>query len=219
MHKVFISYHHKNDQFYKNELIKYGKTFGVFIDKSVDTGSISEDLSDQAIRQKIRDEYLQDSTATVVLVGTATKGRKHIDWEIYSSMFDGTKNKKSGILVVNLPSTQCTYFTAAHGEKEKQLIYPEQRSWTNIDKRTDFESRYPHLPERLIDNLLASKAYISVVPWEKLTAERLKFLIDATFNRRGECDYDLSRPMEKAKCLGYFIVAEGAIFQLCPGKN
>ena len=98
MHNVFISYHHKNDQFYKNELIKYGKTFGVFIDKSVDTGSISEDLSDQAIRQKIRDEYLQDSTATVVLVGTATKGRKHIDWEIYSSMFDGTKNKKSGFL-------------------------------------------------------------------------------------------------------------------------
>ena len=197
MHKVFISYHHKNDQFYKKELIKFGKTLGVFIDRSVDTASISEDLSDQAIRQKIRDEYLQDSTVTVLLVGTVTKGRKHIDWEIYSSMFDGTKNKKSGILVVNLPSTQCTYFTAAHGEKEKQLIYPEQRSWIDIDKRTEYESRYPHLPERIIDNLLASKAYISVVPWEKLTTERLKFLIDATFNRRGDCDYDLSRRMRR----------------------
>ena len=60
MHKVFVSYHHKNDQFYKNELIKFGKTFGVFIDRSVDTEGISENLSDQAIRTKIRDEYLQD---------------------------------------------------------------------------------------------------------------------------------------------------------------
>ena len=49
MHKVFVSYHHKNDQFYKNELIKFGKTFGVFIDRAVDTEGISEDLSDQAI--------------------------------------------------------------------------------------------------------------------------------------------------------------------------
>ena len=56
MHNVFISYHHENDQFYKNELIKLGKNFSVFIDKSVETGDISEELSDQAIREKIRDE-------------------------------------------------------------------------------------------------------------------------------------------------------------------
>lgn len=197
MHKVFVSNHHKNDRFYKNELIKFGKTFGVFIDRSVDTGDISENLSDQEIRTKIRDEYLQDSTVTVLLVGVETKERKHIDWEIYSSMFDGTRNKKSGILVVNLPSTQCACFTAALGEKEKQLIYPEQHSWISITKRTEYEGRYLYMPRRIIDNLLAPKAYISVVPWGKLTAERLKFLIDATFNRRGECEYDFRSPMRR----------------------
>ena len=99
MHKVFISYHHENDQLYKNELIKFGKDFGVFIDRSVDTDDISEELSDQAIRQKIRDEYLKESTVTVLLVGVDTKGRKHIDWEIYSSMFDGTKIKNLEFLL------------------------------------------------------------------------------------------------------------------------
>ena len=80
----------------------------VFIDRSVDTGDISDDLDDQTIREKIRDEYLRDSSVTILLVGTETKNRKHIDWEVYSSMIDGRVNKKSGILVVNLPSTGST---------------------------------------------------------------------------------------------------------------
>ena len=197
MHKVFISYHHQNDQDYKNTLIEYGQHFGVFMDKSVDTGDISENLSDQRMREKIRDEYLKDSTVTILLAGTETRGRKHIDWELYSSMFDGVKNKKSGILVVNLPSTQCTYGKVAHGEEEKRLIYPEEKSWIKIDTRAGYENRYPYLPDRIIDNLCAPKAYISVVPWERLNARNLEFLINATFNRREECEYDLSRPMRR----------------------
>ncbi len=105
MHKVFISYHHKNDQDYKEHLIQIGERNKIFIDQSVDTGGISDDLSDQAIREEIRDEYLRDSTVTILLVGLETKKRKHIDWEIYSSMFDGAVNKKSGVLVINLSIT------------------------------------------------------------------------------------------------------------------
>ena len=195
MHRVFISYHHSRDQSYKNELISLGHRFGVFIDKSVDTGDIDEDLEDQVIRAKIRDEYLRDSTVTVLLVGLETKNRKHIDWELYSSMFDGTRNKKSGILVINLPSTGCAYFTAAHGDQEKQLMYPEEQSWSHVVSRSDYEGRYPYMPDRIIDNLLATRAYISVVPWDKLTTYNLEFLIDATFSSRGACDYDLSRRM------------------------
>ena len=78
MHNVFISYHHENDQTYKNKLIECGKNFGVFIDKSVDTGEIPEHMSDQAIREKIRDEYLRESTVSILLAGTETKERKHI---------------------------------------------------------------------------------------------------------------------------------------------
>jgi len=197
MHKVFISYHHGNDQSYKNGLIEYGKHYGVFIDKSVDTGKIDDRLSDQAIREKIRDEHLRDSTVTILLAGTETKWRKHIDWELYSSMFDGPRNKKSGILVINLPSAACSYFNAAYGEDEKRLIYPDINSWVNISARAEQKRRFPHLPERIIDNLVAPGARISIVPWGRLTPDSLEFLIDQAFNRRTECEYDLSRPMRR----------------------
>ena len=81
--KVFISYHHSNDQIYKDSLIKFNDENKIFIDMSVDTGDIDDQLTDETIRQKIRDEYLKNSTVTILLVGTETKYRKHIDWEIY----------------------------------------------------------------------------------------------------------------------------------------
>ena len=129
MHRVFISYHHKNNQYYKNELLSlnnnYKLNYGspIFIDMSVDTGDISENLSDETIREKIRDEYLQDSTVTILLVGTETKNRKHIDWELYSSMYNGKRNKQSGILVVSLPEITSHLITVGHGEEN---IYPSR---------------------------------------------------------------------------------------------
>lgn len=199
-HKVFISYHHYNDQAYKEELLRLNYLHDIFIDASVDTGDIDDNLSDDTIRQKIRDEYLRDSTVTVVLVGTDTKNRKHVDWEIYSSMFDGTVNKKSGVLVIQLPNTGCTTYTAAHGDDEKNTIYPENSSWVSVKTRADYENRYPYLSDRIIDNLLQSDAKVSVSNWTKVTddIEKLRFLIDVAFNDRAGCDYDLSRAMRRA---------------------
>jgi hypothetical protein len=172
--------------------------YPIFIDKSVDTGDISDQLDDNTIREKIRDEYLRDSTVTIVLVGIETKRRKHVDWEIYSSMYDGKVNKKSGILVINLPSTNCTYFTATH-EGEKEKLYPEITSWITIDNRSEYESRYPYMPDRIIDNLLKNDVKISVVNWNKIenNFSALDFLIGATFNDRINCIYDLSKPMRR----------------------
>jgi len=59
-HKVFISYHHANDQCYKEELLRLNNLHQIFIDSSVDTGDIDENLDDTRIRKKIRDEYLKD---------------------------------------------------------------------------------------------------------------------------------------------------------------
>ncbi len=198
-HKVFICYHHANDQAYKEALLQLNYTYDIFIDGSVDTGDINEDLDDQAIREKIRDEYLQDSTVTIVLVSMETKKRKHVDWEIYSSMYDGKLNKKSGMLVINLPTTGCTYYTAAHGNDEKRKLYPENTSWISISNRTEYESRYPYLPDRIIDNLLKSGAKVSVTNWDKVAGdiEKLQFLINATSTDRLACDYDLSRLMKR----------------------
>lgn len=199
MHKVFLSYHHANDQDYKEELLRLNRAYPMFIDGSVDTGDISDDLDDQAIRQKIRDEYLSDTTVTILLVGTETKNRKHVDWELYSSMFDGKVNKKSAVIVITLPSTGCTYYTVAHGDKEKQRLYPSNSSWMTIDSRAEYEKRYPYLPDRIIDNLVTKKAKISVTNWNIIANDlgALEFLVNAAFDDKAACEYDLSRPMRR----------------------
>lgn len=199
VHKVFISYHHANDQDYKVTLLDINNRLGVFIDKSVDTGDINPNLPDESIRMKIRDDYLRDSTVTVLLVGSEMAGRKHIDWELYSSMIDGRVNKKSGIVVVQLPSTNPEHFTAAHGDTEKKQVYPEVSSWCSIDSRSEYERRYPYLPDRIIDQLLATDAKVSVTQWSRLgrNLENLALLIDCACQDRASCNYDLSRSMKK----------------------
>lgn len=196
MHKVFISYHHRNDQVFKDQLVQMGEENKIFVDRSVDTGYISDSLSDDRIREKIRDEYLKDSTVTIVLVGTETRRRKHVDWEIYSSMFDGTVNKKSGVLVVNLPAVDNGSVWAAHGEREKNIVFPDLNSWQSYSNKVDIESMFPHMPSRITDNLV-SGAKISVVGWERLNSLRLSFLVDTTFLDRENCNYDLRAPMKR----------------------
>ena len=196
MHKVFISYHHANDQHYKDVLLHWNALFPTFIDCSVDTGDISDSLGAQAIRQKIRDEYLRESTVTIVLAGAETKKRKHVDWEVYSSMIDGSVNKKSGIIVVNLPTTGSYNFHTSHSG-EKQALYPSQTNWQRITNRTDYEARYPYLLARLIDNLQKTEALISVVNWSLIESDfsKLGWLIDATFDDRSKCEYDFTERM------------------------
>jgi len=170
----------------------------IFIDGSVDTGDISDDLTDEEIRVKIRDEYLKETSVTILLVGEETWGRKHIDWELHSSMFDGKINKKSGILVISLPSTGHVSATASH-DNEKQIIHPGVNNWINLDTRSACDQIYPLMPDRVADNLLKKEAKISVIPWNRIAEnpEILRFLIEATYNDRTVCEYDLSRPLRR----------------------
>lgn len=197
MHKVFISYHHAKDQWYKEALVAMA-TGHVFLDRSVHSGDIDERLPDQRIRRIIRDRHLRDSTVTIVLVGAETARRKHVDWEIYSSMFDGPVNKKSGILVVSLPLTSDLGRVAHTGERTR--IYPDIRKWTSVTSRAEYKRRYPYMPDRIIDNLVAPEAKISVVPWDRICDNpgNLRWLVDAAFRDRAQCKYDLSAPMRRA---------------------
>lgn len=194
MHKVFVSFHHANDQWYKDELVRWGTENNVFIDGSVDMGEIPDNWDAQHIREYIRDNHLKDTTVTILLVGTETKNRKHIDWELFSSMYDGMVNKKSGILVINLPSVCCQYHTLCTKE-EKEAILPNQKTWISINDRSEFERRYPYMPARIIDNLLKKGVRISVINWNDLSVDKLKLLIDKAYDARSNNDYDMSREM------------------------
>ena len=176
--------------------MRFGEENKIFQNWSVDTGDISDDLTDEQIRVKIRDEYLRDCRVTILLVGTETKYRKHVDWELYSSMHNTQLNKKSGILVILLPSAKSSNFTAAN-QNEKVEMYPEVTGWRSIDNRAEYERLYPYMPDRIIDNLLKSEAKISVVNWDKLNASNLKLMIDNAYDNAETNQYDLSRPMRR----------------------
>lgn len=173
---------------------------GIFIDKSVNTGDVDDSLPDGRIREIIRDRYLRDSTVTIVLAGQETKRRKHVDWEIYSSMIDGKVNKRSGILVINLWGT--LDFVVAPRQQEKGVVYPDiaSQDWVEIASREDCERRYPHMPARIIDNLLNCRACVSVVPWSRIvnSPNRIRYLIEVAFQGRHQCQYDLSRRMRRS---------------------
>jgi hypothetical protein len=104
-HKVFVSYHHELDESYKNIFeLRFGNRFGAIVPGSVKVGDIDPNLPTETIRQKIRDEYLRDTSVTVVLIGAQTWQRKHIDWEIGSSIRDTKANPRSGLLGILLPT-------------------------------------------------------------------------------------------------------------------
>ena len=104
-HKVFVSYHHANDQYYREYFEGlFSNYHDILVSKSVQIGDINLNIQTDTIRQKIRDEYLRDSTVTVVLIGSETWKRKHVDWEIGASIRSTQFNPRSGLLDILLPS-------------------------------------------------------------------------------------------------------------------
>jgi len=53
------------------------------------------------------------------------------------------------------------------------------------------------MPDRIIDNLLKSEAEVSVIGWDKLSVDKLKYMIEKAFEDRTSCEYDLSRSMRR----------------------
>lgn len=136
-HKVFVSYHHALDENYKNIFeLCFGNAFGAIVPGSVKVGDIDPNLPTDSIRQKIRDEYLRDTSVTVVLIGAQSWQRKHVDWEIGSSIRQTEYNLRSGLLGILLPT------------------YP----------RTDPTKYNPHtIPPRLYDNIKCG--FASIYNW------------------------------------------------------
>lgn len=203
-HKVFISYYHKDDQFYKNYLINmreydYSKSdfVSIFDNYSVNQDEIDDTgLSAERIRCIIRDQYIKDATVLILLCGKNTKTRKYIDWEIHAAMFDTQLNPKMGILVINLPTISQSI--RAGENVEKKLIAPSGAHWTSYSTRKEYEEHYPYMPSRIIDNF-EKGVPITVVDWGTIQndPQKLKQLIDIAFKRRKTNQYDHSSPLRR----------------------
>ena len=155
-HQVFISYH-ADDQEWKDRFVLKGKN--VFIDKSVDTGDIDDtNLKVDTIRQRIRDKFIRDATVTIVLIGPGTWQRKHVDWEIGSSLRKSKYNSRCGVLGILLPN---------HPDYDNPII------------------RDRLIPPRLADNRKGDDPYVVIYRWPKQRAEaRLREWIHRAFVRR-----------------------------------
>jgi hypothetical protein len=164
-HKVFVSYHHVNDQAYRNAFENlFSAIYDIMVFKSVQIGDIDPDLKTETVRQKIRDEYLRDSTVTVVLIGVQTWQRKHVDWEISSSIRDTQYNPRSGLLGIILPT------------------YP-RRNQTEYNPHT--------IPPRLYDNIKCG--FSNIYNWSNNPSEVQIWIHDA-FERRKKVIPDNSYP-------------------------
>lgn len=125
LHKVFVSYHHELDESRKNIFeLRFENRFGAIIPGAVRIGDIDPSLPTETIRQKIRDEYLRDTSVTVVLIGALTWQRKHVDWEIASSIRDTIANPRSGLLGIILPSYYDHHFAGRRDRYDPHTIPP-----------------------------------------------------------------------------------------------
>ena len=126
-HKVFICFHEQDIEYKKAFVRMMGKRI---VDRSVDTGNINDTgLKTETIRQKIRDQYIRDATVTIVLIGPRTWQRKHVDWEIGSSLRETRRNSRCGILGILLPSHP------NYGKKRNPRLIPPRLAdnWTEDD--------------------------------------------------------------------------------------
>jgi len=195
MHKTFISYHHAREQDLKDKIIELGSGDN-FIDKSVSDGDIDVNLSEETIMRKIREEYLGDSTVTVVLIGEETYDRPYVNSEIQAALW----NKSTGLVGVVrddlydrlYDSTTCTS--------------PDCNCGVSLRTRTiEFNTKVPFLirenNQRLEDNKSTSphyndsEAYCAIIKYSYFI-KNIEKVIDEAFEKR-EKTFDLKKKNEK----------------------
>lgn len=100
--KIFVSYHHRGDQAYYTSFSEaFHDTYDVVTDNSLER-EIDSDNVDYVMR-RIRENYIQGSSCTIVLVGKETHARKYVDWEIKATLDAG-----HGLIGVRLPTAPVT---------------------------------------------------------------------------------------------------------------
>jgi hypothetical protein len=103
MKRIFVSFHHELNQKHADLIRKNIKRLG-YIDISVNEGTKIENensKTDEQIRTEIRDKFLKDVDVTIVIVGADTTNRKHINWEIRSTIHKFGGHRGGSIIVIN----------------------------------------------------------------------------------------------------------------------
>ena len=156
-HKVFVSYHHENDQGDRDQFEKlFADVYNIMDSRSVRIGDIPKGLETDEVARRIRDKYLRDSTVTVVLIGKDTWRRKHVDWEIAATVRQTEANPRSGLVGIFLPTHP------SHGQNDYNEYITPPRLHYNVEC-----------------------GFADVYDWSESPSEVAEW-IDAAFRRRDE---------------------------------
>jgi Thoeris protein ThsB, TIR-like domain len=125
--------------------------YDVFYDNSPDRAINSEDTD--YIRWRLWDEHITNTSCTIVLIGSATWGRKFVDWEIY-----GTLEKNHGLIGVMLPGPYGLLSFAAGTnslpprlQDNVQTGYASIYSWNEITSSPDKSTRVRRFSSKVFD--------------------------------------------------------------------
>ncbi len=106
-HKVFLSYHHDDQDEVEEFIETFDEKHEVFITRALGI-DIEQDIIDsddtEYVMRRIRELYLKDTTITIVLIGNCTRARRYVDWEIQSSLRHGETVTPNGLLGIKLLS-------------------------------------------------------------------------------------------------------------------
>ncbi len=182
-HKVFISYHHEDQDEVEQFIDDFGINGQVFIHRGLGLGMkddiINSNDTDYVMR-RIRELYLKDSTVTIVMIGKCTWARRYVDWEIQASLRSGDKVTPNGLMGIRLPSTEA---------KGPSAMF------------SMFQPPGPTIPQRLNWNLeitLFCDSYARVYPYP-YSADQLAGWIDDAWVARTFRNYMIINPRERFK--------------------
>ncbi len=108
--RVFIS-HYRGDKDEVDEFIdvfaNQAKVFTPYVLGANNNDDFINSSNTDYVMTQIRQNYLQDTTVTIILIGSCTHSRRYVDWELKSSLRQGeyTPNGVMGIILPSLGSS------------------------------------------------------------------------------------------------------------------
>lgn len=166
--KVFIS-HYKGDRNDVDTFIDdFSDAFSPKVLGANDNDEFIKSTNTDYVMQRIREKYLEDSTVTIVFLGSCTHSRRYVDWEIKNSLQQG-KNLPNGLIgivlssqggLVNLPDRLAVNWEQRHGNCYARCWrYPSSAQILLQWIEDAYQARITRA--NLIDNSLPMKGYNS----------------------------------------------------------
>ncbi len=102
--KCFVTYHHADEKQVAEFVSRFDHKGDAFIVRRL--GEMPDDIIESSetayVMRRIRENFIRDSTVTLVLAGACTWARRYVDWEIQASLRQGANELPNGLLGIPL---------------------------------------------------------------------------------------------------------------------